>query len=143
MLTILVADVTMSLDNILAVGGLAHGEILVLTIGLLVSVAILLVGSAIVAGLIRRMQWLMDLAALVLGWTAGSMVHSDKYVGSYLNGAMDSHLRGVPFAAYILPLVGALIVALIDIAIRLWWGRHSQRQSHIATPEPGERVKSR
>ena len=69
LLTILVADVTMSLDNVLAIGALAHGNVLVLGFGLLVSIALVLAGSALVAGLIRRLPWLLDVAALVLGWT--------------------------------------------------------------------------
>lgn len=146
LLTILVADITMSLDNILAVGGLAHGNIPVLAIGLFFSVAILLVGSAIVAGLIGRLPWLLDLAALVLGWTAGSMIHSDTIVGPRLNGFIDPYLGGIPFASYAIPVVGALVVLLLDVTIRVW-SRHAHLQPATApapsAPEPGEHVESR
>jgi YjbE family integral membrane protein len=70
------ADITMSLDNILAVGALAHGNVLALAIGLLVSIGCLLVGSALVAELMNRLTWLLDIAALVLAWTGASMVVS-------------------------------------------------------------------
>src|SRR2546423_6104916 len=66
LLTILVADVTMSLDNVLAAGALSHGNLLVLSIGILVSITILLVGSALVAELMKWLPWLLDVAALVL-----------------------------------------------------------------------------
>lgn len=69
LLTILVADVTMSLDNVLAVGALSQGNLLVLSIGILVSIAILLVGSALVAELMKWFPWHLDVAALVLAWT--------------------------------------------------------------------------
>ncbi|HEX9036340.1 MAG TPA: YjbE family putative metal transport protein [Ktedonobacterales bacterium] len=110
MLTILVADVTMSLDNILAVGGLAHGDVVLLAVGLLISVALLLVGSAIVASLIGRLPWLLDIAAMVLGWTAGSMVLHDGIVGAYVSG--------LPFAQTSVPAVGALVTLGIDLILR-------------------------
>src|SRR5260370_40779591 len=64
LLTILVADVTMSLDNVLAVGALAHGNLLVLSIGSLVSIVILPIGSALIAELMTWLPLLLDAAAL-------------------------------------------------------------------------------
>jgi YjbE family integral membrane protein len=127
MLTILVADVTMSLDNILAVGGLAHGDLPLLAVGLLISVALLLVGSAIVASLIGRLPWLLDLAALVLGWTAGSMVFHDGIIGPYLSG--------LPFGQYLVPAIGAALVLAIDVFIR--W---REKRETVSRPEPIEPV---
>ncbi len=77
LLTILIADVTMSLDNILAVGALANGEILPLVIGLVGSITVLLLGSALVSMLVERLGWILDIAALVLGWTSATMIHDD------------------------------------------------------------------
>jgi len=78
------ADITMSLDNILAVGALAHGNLLALAVGLLVSIGCLLVGSAIIAELMNRLTWLLDIAALVLAWTGASMVVSGlPDIGTY------------------------------------------------------------
>jgi YjbE family integral membrane protein len=111
LLTILIADVTMSLDNILAVGGLAHGNLELLAIGLLISIALLMVGSAIVAELIGRLPVLLDLASLVLGWTAGSMIYHDHIVGPYLSG--------VPYGSYVIPAVGVALVLVVDIVLRV------------------------
>ncbi len=122
LLTILVADVTMSLDNVLAIGALAQGELLVLVIGLLLSIAIVLAGSALVANLIRRLPWLLDVAALVLGWTAASMVLHDLRLGPWLHGAL-------PYAEIVLYVVGVGIVLAIDIALRV---RDYQRRQRIA-----------
>src|SRR5579884_759424 len=84
LLTIVIADVTISLDNVLAVGALAHGNIPVLVGGLLLSIALLLVGSALVAELIGHLPWLLDVAALVLAWTAAHMILSDTRVAPLL-----------------------------------------------------------
>ena len=73
-LTILAADATMSLDNVLAVGALAAGNITLLVLGLTFSMALLFIASTIVARLIEYFAWLIDVAAIVLAWTSASLV---------------------------------------------------------------------
>ncbi len=80
-LTILVADAMMSLDNVLAVGALADGNLLVLAIGLGLSIALVLLGSSLLSTLMRRLPWLLDIASLVLAWTAANMILSDLRLG--------------------------------------------------------------
>jgi len=79
-LSIFAADVTMSIDNILAIGALAHGNLPLLIIGLVVSIALLLLASALVAQLISRFWWLMDLAALILAYLAAQLITQDPIV---------------------------------------------------------------
>lgn len=111
LLTIIVADVTMSLDNVLAVAALASEHIPLLIGGLLLSILILLVGSALVAELINRLPWLLDVAALVLGWTASNMILHDRRLGPILEQQ--------PWTAVVVPvaLLGSIIAA--DIIFRL------------------------
>jgi YjbE family integral membrane protein len=78
--TILVADVTTSLDNIIAIAALAGSQTLLLVIGLLLSVTLLLVGSAVISRVIQRMPWLILLAALILAITAAQLVIQDRNV---------------------------------------------------------------
>jgi YjbE family integral membrane protein len=85
LLTILVADTTMSLDNVLAVGALAHGNFLALAIGIFISIALLLIGSSLVATLMKWLPWLLDLAALILAWTSANMLLHDTRLGDILN----------------------------------------------------------
>ena len=118
LLTILVADVTMSLDNVLAIGALAHGNLPVLAFGLLLSIGIVLAGSALVATLINRLPWLLDVAALVLGWTAGSMLVHDIRLGP----ALDA----LPNANILLPAAGVVIVLACDV-----WLRVRERQAQL------------
>ncbi len=112
LLTILVADATMSLDNVLAVGALAAGHIGVLAVGLLLSIALVLAGSALVAELIGRLPWLLDVAALVLGWTAASMLLHDLRLGPVLHDAL-------PFAEVIVYAVFIAVVLAADVFQRL------------------------
>lgn len=83
--TITLADVAMSLDNVLAVGALAAGNLILLAGGLTISVALLFVASALVALLVAKLSWIMDLAALILGWTAGALITGDPWVIAQLH----------------------------------------------------------
>jgi YjbE family integral membrane protein len=110
LLTIVVADVTMSLDNILAVAALARSNIPVLIAGLLLSITLLLAGSALVAALIGRLPWLLDLAALVLGWTAARMILDDSRVAPLL--------KQIPLHEILLPVVLIGVVLAADLWLR-------------------------
>jgi len=111
LLTIVVADVTMSLDNVLAVAALASEHIPLLIGGLLLSILILLVGSALVAELINRLPWLLDVAALVLGWTAASMILHDQRLGPIL----EQHA----WTAVVIPGVVLGVILAADVFFRL------------------------
>lgn len=82
--TIVAADVIMSLDNVLAVGGASHGNVTLLIFGLLFSMPLLMVGSQVVAALIARFQWLSFLGAGVLAWVAGDMIGGEKLIKGLL-----------------------------------------------------------
>ena len=75
--TIVLADVVMSLDNILAVAGAAHGDIRLLMFGLLLSIPIILFGSDLVARLLGRFPAFLYLGAFVLVHAAVAMVLHD------------------------------------------------------------------
>jgi YjbE family integral membrane protein len=111
LLTIMVADVTMSLDNVLAVAALASEHIPLLIGGLLLSILLLLVGSALVAELINRLPWLLDVAALVLGWTASNMLLHDRRLGPILEQQS--------WTAVVVPVVLLGIIVAADIFLRL------------------------
>ncbi len=112
MLTILVADVTMSLDNILAVGALANGNIPLLVVGLLISVAILLFGSALIAEVVGRLTLLLDVAALVLAWTGANMILDDLRQNS-------TAITSLPWLRIAIPAIALTIVIIFDIWLRM------------------------
>lgn len=120
LVTILVADVTMSLDNVLAVGALAAGNLPVLAGGLVLSMVLLLVGSAIVARLIGQLPWLLDLAALVLGWTAATMILHDQRLGPVV--------ASLPLADWWVPALCVGFVIVADVLLRVRGARpHTKR----------------
>jgi YjbE family integral membrane protein len=77
-LTILLADATMSLDNVIAIAALAKHQTVLLIIGLMISIALILAGSALVAFLTRKLPWLTLIAAIILTFTAANIIASDK-----------------------------------------------------------------
>jgi YjbE family integral membrane protein len=84
---IVVADVSMSLDNVLAVAGAAHDHPNVLIIGLILSVALMGLASAWIAGLLNRHRWIGWLGFLVILYVALKMVY---------DGWLDIAANGVP-----------------------------------------------
>lgn len=78
--TIILADVVMSLDNILAVGGAAHGHLGLLVFGLMLSIPILMLGSNLVAKVLQRLPILLYIGVFVLVHAAVGMILGDKLI---------------------------------------------------------------
>ncbi len=81
--TIIVADFVMSLDNVVAVAGAAHGNILLIFIGLAVSIPLIIWGSQLLMKLMNRFPVIIVLGAGLLGYTAGEMMSEDKAVSEF------------------------------------------------------------
>ncbi len=80
--TIIAADFIMSLDNILAVGGASHGNLVLLLTGLFLSMTMIMWGSQLIAKLMERLPGFMYVGAGILVWTAGKMMVDDRYLVS-------------------------------------------------------------
>lgn len=122
-LTITVADLSMSLDNILAIGALAAGNISSIIFGLSVSIIILMLASALVAELIRLLPWLLDLASLVLAWTASGMILQDKLIAPLLDTWLPDQLTqnwigSLSIAEVGLGLIFVLAMLGVDLLLR-------------------------
>lgn len=89
---IILADLVMSLDNILAVGGASHGNLLLLLFGLALSIPIVLFGSQMLTTVLRRWPALAYVGSGVLAWTAAEMIVHDKKVGPLVDSVGVWHL---------------------------------------------------
>jgi YjbE family integral membrane protein len=83
-IAILAADVTTSLDNIVAIAALAKSNVYLLIIGLLLSIVLLLIGSAIITRVIGRLPWIILIAALVLMITSIQLILQERYLQVWL-----------------------------------------------------------
>lgn len=83
--TIIIADFVMSLDNSIAIAAAAKGNMYLVVFGLLLSVPIIIAGSAIILKLMSRYPVIISMGAGLLGWLAGDLIVHDPLLESYLN----------------------------------------------------------
>ena len=83
---IVLADLIMSLDNVLAISGAAHGDMVLVTFGVGLSIPLVIWGSGLLARLMARFWWIVDFGAAILGWVAGEMILADPVVQGWLGG---------------------------------------------------------
>ena len=77
---VIVADLIMSLDNVLAVAAAAKGSFVLLVFGLALSIPIILCCSALIAGLMNRYPWLVLVGGIILGKVAGELLVTDPLI---------------------------------------------------------------
>ena len=102
--TILLADAVMSLENVLGVAGAAHGNVPLLAFGLALSIPIVLFGSGIIATVLERLPRLVWLGAFALVWTAADLILDDPMVdlGALLPWINEGLLAGALLALILL-----------------------------------------
>jgi len=103
MRTIVIADAVMGLDNVLAVAGAAHGNYLLVVLGLVISVPIVVWGSGLILKWIERFPMIIYAGAAVLAGTAVKMMLSEPFVKGYIAPYEDW-----AWLAYVL-LIGAVL----------------------------------
>jgi YjbE family integral membrane protein len=74
---IVIADISMSLDNVLAVAGAAHGNMLMLTLGLAVSILLMGVAATLISNLIQRYKWIAYIGLALIVFIAIEMIYED------------------------------------------------------------------
>lgn len=79
--TIIMADLIMSLDNVLAIVAATNEHLGLLIFGMAISVPIIIAGSTIIVKVMDRFPWIIYVGSLVIGWAAGGMIATDKHVG--------------------------------------------------------------
>ena len=103
--TIVMADLVMSLDNVIGVAAAAKGNVPLLVVGLVISIPLIIFGSAIILKLMTRFPIIITLGAALLGWVAGEMAVSDPSIVGWTSQHHSLH--------YIVPAVGAVLVVAV------------------------------
>jgi YjbE family integral membrane protein len=106
--TIIIADIIMSLDNVLGMAGAAKGHYGMLFLGLLITMPLILFGSALLMKLMDRFPVFITLGAALIGYVAGEMVIGDMATHEYV----ESHLAFLD-KYFVAAIAGALIVVLV------------------------------
>lgn len=94
--TIVVADVVMSLDNVLAVAGVAFGNLWLVLFGLIISIPIIMWGSKLIAIIFNKFPWFIYLGAGILGYTSGELIVHDWMIANYLIQGKEVLIYGIP-----------------------------------------------
>ena len=81
--TVVVADIVMSLDNVLAIAAAAHGSQLLIVIGLAISIPIVIMSSTLIVTILNKAPLLIWVGAGFLGWIAGEMFVADEAAMAY------------------------------------------------------------
>src|SRR5262245_23386169 len=107
---IIVADVTMSLDNVLAITAVAKGDLLLVMFGIGLSLPIVVWGAGLLARLMNRYQWVVWVGGGLLGYVAGEMAVDDHLIHSWL-GSYAAPLH------YVVPVATGLVVTFLGWAL--------------------------
>jgi YjbE family integral membrane protein len=118
---VVIADIVMSLDNVVAVAAIAQGGYLLLTIGLAVSIPMVIAGSAIIMALLQRFPILVWGGAGILGWVAGEIFSGDPVVQVFFQNF------GIENFEIPAEIAGCLIVLITGY---IW-----RRQHHVSLEE--------
>ncbi len=116
--TVIIADLVMSLDNVIGVAAAAKGSLLLLVFGLVVSIPLVVVGAQLIMKLIERLPWLVIAGGGLLGYIAGEIAAADTAVKPWI----DEH---APSLHYIAPVAGVLIV----VAVGVWLMRKNRSEA--------------
>ena len=106
---VVVANIVMSLDNVIAVAAAAKGNYLLLGLGLTISIPVVIAGSALFLALLERFPWIVWAGGALLGWIAGGLLPDDAVVSQYI-----ARMYGMPIVPSIWPDAKAISEFLSD-----------------------------
>jgi YjbE family integral membrane protein len=117
---VVIADIVMSLDNVIAVAAVAKGQYILLIIGLAISIPVVIAGSAIILWLLKRFPILVWGGAAILGWVAGDIFAGDPIVAKFFSSVSEETLELTA------QIIGAAIVVVSGL---LWRRMHPSPES--------------
>jgi YjbE family integral membrane protein len=154
---VVIADIVMSLDNVIAVAAAANGQLPLLILGLAVSIPIIIAGAALIMMVLDRFPILVWLGATLLGWIAGEVIATDPAVQPLLKPLLDGQIAfnldatsavfGVSphfsvdgdLVEYIASILGAIIVLTVG---SIWRKRKLHQLEKLALPAAAATVRS-
>jgi len=89
---VVIADIIMSLDNVIAVAAAANGQLSLLILGLAISIPMIIAGAALIMMILDRFPVLVWLGAMLLGWIAGDVIASDPIDQSMFHRMLEGHI---------------------------------------------------
>jgi YjbE family integral membrane protein len=153
---VVIADIVMSLDNVIAVAAAAQGQLSLLILGLAISIPMIIAGAALIMLVLDRFPLLVWLGAMLLGWIAGDVIASDPALEPLLKHLLDGQLvlnvdaTSALFGAShfsldgdLMGFVASVLGAILVLVAGSIWRKRSLSQAEHAAPaavEAAQRV---
>ncbi len=110
--TIVIADFVMSLDNVIGIAAAAKGSVLLLTLGLMISIPLIIFSSTVILRFMGRYPWIVTLGGALLGYIAGEMAVTDRAVTGWIaDHAPVLHTAGPILGVVLVVVVGKILAA--------------------------------
>jgi len=131
--TILIADLVMSLDNVIAVAAAAGGHMGLLIIGLAISIPLVVFGATLLIKLMERFPVIITIGAGLIGWVAGEMLVADAALQGWFSGMGVEYRAASPYVAGVsLEIISGIVGVAIVVALGKWLG--ARKEAGEATP---------
>jgi len=152
---VVIADIVMSLDNVIAVAAAANGQLSLLVLGLAISIPMIIAGAALIMMVLDRFPVLVWLGATLLGWIAGDVIETDPAVHPWLQRLLDGqialHLDATSAVFGVAPhfsldgdlaetIASVLGAAAVLIVGSIWRKRRLRQLDELALPGSAEAV---
>jgi|SRR5690242_3903712 YjbE family integral membrane protein len=125
--TILIADLVMSLDNVIAVAAAAAGSMLLLALGLAISIPLVIGGATLLIKLMERFPVIITIGAALIGWVAGEMLAADAGLQDLLTSWGVEYRDARPYLGSVsLEIVSGLLGVALVVLLGKWFAsRHA------------------
>ena len=137
--TILVADLVMSLDNVIAVAAAAGGSVILLVLGLAISIPLVIFGATLLIKLMERFPVIITIGAGLIGWVAGEMLVADSALEGWFTGLGVQYVEGHPkVGGFSLEILAGIVGIVIVVAAGTLLARRKSMAVETAAPDRTE-----
>jgi YjbE family integral membrane protein len=137
--TILVADLVMSLDNVIAVAAAAGGSVILLVLGLAISIPLVIFGATLLIKLMERFPVIITIGAGLIGWVAGEMLVADSALEGWFTGLGVQYVEGHPkVGGFSLEILAGIVGIVIVVALGTLLARRKSMAVETAAPDRTE-----
>ena len=137
--TILVADLVMSLDNVIAVAAAARGSVVLLILGLAISIPLVIFGATLLLKLMERFPVIITIGAGLIGWVAGEMLVADSALEVWFTGLGVQYVEGHPkVGGFSLELLAGIVGIVIVVGAGTLLAKRKSVAVETAAPDRSE-----
>ena len=136
--TILIADLVMSLDNVIAVAAAAGGSVVLLVLGLAISIPLVIFGATLLVKLMDRYPVIITIGAGLIGWVAGEMLVTDPALQSWLSGLGAVYKNSKPhvLGGLSLELIAGAVGVVVVVVLGKWFAKKKTAGAVPTSPAP-------